>query len=281
MRTHTQTHTHAHTHTHTHTHTHRVISGRRGRQRRPVLITLMPPSEQRSQPKQRRTCSCAIVNVMGSSSGSIQHVWCTSCAESGGTEAGGGTWGVDLGSGMERSCLTVRVCVHMCVYVRVCVCACICVCACLRVCECACVCVSMCVCDYVHVLAFVCVCVRVYPCVCECACVCASVCVFVRSCVLVGAYASSTSYQNKSSVPKRKYSTSYQNKAQAYRVGQNHIHTVYIRYFWQGNHQIYGHIRCIYTVLANPTSIAHLTSTCRAAAPPICCAATAAPAAPP
>jgi len=27
------------------------------------------------------------------------------------------------------------------------------------------------------------------------------------------------------------------------RVGQNHIHTV----FWQGNHQIYGHIRCIYT----------------------------------
>jgi len=40
------------------------------------------------------------------------------------------------------------------------------------------------------------------------------------------------------------------------RVGQNHIYTVYIRYFWyfwQGNHQKYGHIRCIYTVLANPT----------------------------
>ena len=28
--------------------------------------------------------------------------------------------------------------------------------------------------------------------------------------------------------------------------------TVYVRYFWQGNHQIYSHIRCIYTVLANP-----------------------------
>ena len=28
---------------------------------------------------------------------------------------------------------------------------------------------------------------------------------------------------------------------------------MHIRYFWQGNHQIYGHIRCIYTVLANPT----------------------------
>jgi len=37
------------------------------------------------------------------------------------------------------------------------------------------------------------------------------------------------------------------------RVGQNHIYTVYIRYFWQGNHQIYGHIRCISTVLANPS----------------------------
>jgi len=36
------------------------------------------------------------------------------------------------------------------------------------------------------------------------------------------------------------------------RVGQNHIYTVYIRYYWQGNHEIYGHIRCIYTVLANP-----------------------------
>jgi len=41
------------------------------------------------------------------------------------------------------------------------------------------------------------------------------------------------------------------------RVGQNHICTVYIRYFWQGFYQIYGHIRCIYTVLANPTKKAH------------------------
>jgi len=35
------------------------------------------------------------------------------------------------------------------------------------------------------------------------------------------------------------------------RVGQNHIYTVYIRYFWQGNRQIYGYIQCICTVLAN------------------------------
>jgi len=27
---------------------------------------------------------------------------------------------------------------------------------------------------------------------------------------------------------------------------------VYIRYSWQGNYQIYGHIRCIYTVMTNP-----------------------------
>ena len=37
-----------------------------------------------------------------------------------------------------------------------------------------------------------------------------------------------------------------------YRVGQNHIYTAYIWYSWQGYHQIYGHIRCIYTVLAIP-----------------------------
>jgi len=42
------------------------------------------------------------------------------------------------------------------------------------------------------------------------------------------------------------------------RVGQNHIYTVYIRYFWQRNHRIYGHIRCIHTVLANPKhSLSH------------------------
>jgi len=43
------------------------------------------------------------------------------------------------------------------------------------------------------------------------------------------------------------------------RVGQNHIYTVYIWYFWQGNHQIYGHIRCKHTVLANPM---HYTQGC-------------------
>jgi hypothetical protein len=40
------------------------------------------------------------------------------------------------------------------------------------------------------------------------------------------------------------------------RVGQNHIYTVCIRYFWQGNHRIYGHTRCIYTALAD-TELEH------------------------
>ena len=32
------------------------------------------------------------------------------------------------------------------------------------------------------------------------------------------------------------------------RVGQNHINKVYIWSFWQGNHQIYGQIRCMYYI---------------------------------
>jgi hypothetical protein len=41
-------------------------------------------------------------------------------------------------------------------------------------------------------------------------------------------------------------------RAMVTRVGQNHIYMVYIQHFWQGHHQIYSHIRRIYTVLANP-----------------------------
>jgi hypothetical protein len=38
-----------------------------------------------------------------------------------------------------------------------------------------------------------------------------------------------------------------------------YAYTVYVRYFRQGNYHTYGHIRCTYTVLANPT---HLPSLC-------------------
>ena len=33
------------------------------------------------------------------------------------------------------------------------------------------------------------------------------------------------------------------------------VFTVNLRHFWQGNHQIYGHIWCIFTVLVNPVCI--------------------------
>jgi len=50
------------------------------------------------------------------------------------------------------------------------------------------------------------------------------------------------------------------------RAGQNYnyniIYTVYIRYLWQGNQQMYGHMRCIYTVLANPTHELPLLAGC-------------------
>ena len=49
-----------------------------------------------------------------------------------------------------------------------------------------------------------------------------------------------------------KAAVSHPEKLEMSRVGQYHIYTVCIRYFWQGNQQIYGHIRCIYTVLASP-----------------------------
>jgi len=39
------------------------------------------------------------------------------------------------------------------------------------------------------------------------------------------------------------------------RVGQNRTYTVYVQCFWQGEHQMYGHIRRIYTVPANPSCV--------------------------
>ena len=42
-----------------------------------------------------------------------------------------------------------------------------------------------------------------------------------------------------------------------HRVGQNHIYTLHIRYFWQGNLPIYGRAQCIYTVLANPKHVSN------------------------
>jgi hypothetical protein len=33
------------------------------------------------------------------------------------------------------------------------------------------------------------------------------------------------------------------------------MYAVYVRYFWQGNHPIYGHARSIYTDVASPTDL--------------------------
>ena len=49
------------------------------------------------------------------------------------------------------------------------------------------------------------------------------------------------------------------------RVGQNHIYTVYIWYFWLGIHQIYGVYLRIYTVLANPIYLIDLGANQRGA----------------
>jgi len=41
---------------------------------------------------------------------------------------------------------------------------------------------------------------------------------------------------------------------QKYRMYPGLARALYIRCFWQGNHRINGHVRCIYTVLVNPTN---------------------------
>ena len=48
------------------------------------------------------------------------------------------------------------------------------------------------------------------------------------------------------------------------RVGQNHKYTEYMWYSWQGNHQIYSHIRCTYSILTKPTHTTPPNSACMA-----------------
>jgi len=82
----------------------------------------------------------------------------------------------------------------------------------------------------------------VCACVCVCVCVCSQVAFALRLCaVLFGGDSISKSTQWLIA-----------------RVAQSHLSTVHIRYFWQGNHQIYVHIRCIYMILANPKYVSVL-----------------------
>ena len=124
----------------------------------------------------------------------------------------------------------------------VCVCAHLHVCVCLRVCVC--LCFYKCRAGQNHIYS-----VYIYgsgqPYISVYVCVCLFACVCVFMCVLVGVIWENL-YFKLAAVPAQRMSRNF------YRVGQNHIYTVHIRYFWQETHQIYGHTRCIYIVLANP-----------------------------
>jgi len=100
-------------------------------------------------------------------------------------------------------------------------------------------------------------------CVCACLCVCAFVCVCVCECVCCVCVDWCAHITCECAHTLRLWYTDYKKQSHChkfthYRVGQNHIYTVCIWYFWQGNHQIYDHIRCIYTVLANPNYVARV-----------------------
>jgi len=108
--------------------------------------------------------------------------------------------------------------------------------------QCTCLCVCMCVlCVRVCVVCFVCV---------FCVCVCVCVCVWIPNCCvqIIIKQVQHTAW------PLYIHTRIQSQNRHMYmhRVGQNHVYMVYIQYFWPGNHQIYGQVRCIYTVLANP-----------------------------
>jgi len=80
-----------------------------------------------------------------------------------------------------------------------------------------------------------CTCFLQYTCVCVCVCVC--VCCVV--CTVWNVLLVCLTHHWSCSRPVWRTA----------KLGQNHIYTVCIRYFWRGNHHIHHHIRCIYTQL--------------------------------
>jgi len=94
-------------------------------------------------------------------------------------------------------------------------------------------CLDVCVCVIADV------CVIVYVTLVECLDVCVCVCAHDCRYACVYEYVRVT-FRGKL------WTTSVTSGLQNSRVGQNYNYTVYIRYFWQGDHQIYGHMRCIY-----------------------------------
>jgi hypothetical protein len=91
----------------------------------------------------------------------------------------------------------------------------------------------------------------VYVCVWTCMRVCVGVCAYVYVCVYICIQLSPLALFAIQKLEVVNWRTRGSALWTVCRVGQNHICTVYIRCFWQGNHQLYGHIRGIYTVLVN------------------------------
>jgi len=95
----------------------------------------------------------------------------------------------------------------------------------------------------------VCVCWRCVWCVCVCVCwrcVCVCVCV-LEMCVVCGVcFGDVGLVKNVGHILECGCVSGYMKRIAW--VGQNLVKTVYVRYFWQGKHHTYGHIRCVYMV---------------------------------
>jgi len=242
--THTRTHTHTHTHAHTHAHTHKQASKHAHNTHRYTHTQIAHNT---------LTGPCWSSPYYGSHHPSLGRQWIPS--------AGSKSKVSHVATAPQTPPCSSCVCVCVCLCVIVCV-VCLCVFVCMsksRVSHVAtapqtppC---SSCVCVFVCNCVFVCVCfvyVRAYVCV--RVCVRASVCVsgFVCKLTLMKSKILPVIPGDPARCMCTRHTGSSEQCQDMRRVGQNHIYTVYIRCFWQGNHQIYGHIRCIYTVLANP-----------------------------
>ena len=122
-------------------------------------------------------------------------------------------------------------------------------------CGCGCRCGCGCGCGFVRVYVCVCLCVgEVHVCMCVGACVYACLWVHVREGCRYE-YGKTGCY-NMSHASAELILSGPKSVPHLQGWPEPYIYMVCIWYFWQGNHWIYGHIRCIYAVLANPTHLA-------------------------
>ena len=144
----------------------------------------------------------------------------------------------------------------MCVYV--CMCVLVVVCVYVFMCVLVVVCVDVCMCVLVVVCVHVCVggCMLVCVCVGGCGCmwVCVYVCVGVHSQFRGGVGGSDAQcfadlfvYSCRAEL--KNWACVLKEMGGFQRLGLARTTMYYIRYFWQGNHQIYSHVWCKYTVI--------------------------------